>query len=184
MDAVLKNILVSGSLLCLAASGCQLQSRAAETVGPSTSSVAGARHETWTILLGTEAEKMTRPCSRSFPERLVGSWRPSPAEVEAVERSLPSAIDAAFLRLRQLGNQQKRPERYYRQYAGFVRDGKRVIYVNAIRDYLNEGRPPEVTSRGRQDHFIDICDGGAIAFGAVYDIERAAIDSFSFNGGP
>jgi hypothetical protein len=102
----------------------------------------------------------TTPCSRNFPLNLVGGWTPTTGDVARAEKHLEAAIDAAFTRLDD--ERARRPLAYSRQYAGFLRDGHRVLYVDA---------GPSV-----------LCDGGAESFGAVFDLEKDAFDSFSFSG--
>lgn len=123
---------------------------------------------------------MRQPCSRPFPAGLAGSWEPSEADIERAEAKLPSAIQAALLRLRPEDRRQS-PTRYYRQYAGFLRDGRRVLYVNAVADAV-ERAAGNSTLPGWRETLVNICDGGSVTFGAVYDLEKDAIDSFFFNG--
>jgi|SRR5215213_4302047 len=138
--------------------------------------------EYWTILPPAEAAMMNRPCTRPFPEGLAGSWEPSKAEIERAERKLPGAMDAAFARL-QLEKRYHRAGRYYRQYGGFLRAGKRVLYINAFGRYTAENNDAwDSISQGWQERFIKVCDGGQIAFGAVYDLDKDEVDSFFFNG--
>src|SRR5687767_5913041 len=88
MKLQLDTLPVSAALLCLAIPGCGLLgSKPAMSQKPD---------DLWTILAAPEAEKMRRPCSRPFPDGLVGSWQPTPADVHAVERVLPAVIDAEF----------------------------------------------------------------------------------------
>ena len=149
-------------------------------IGMLLSAVAGAaeRNNEWTILPRAEAEKMRQPCTRPFPKELGAWWQPSYAEVERAERKLPAAIDAAFARLPRAEDRRGRPDRYYRQYGGFFRNGKRVLYVNAGELDTNENRR-DLTWRAR---FTSMCDGGTYAFGAVYDLDKDQFDSFFFNG--
>src|SRR5262249_39905559 len=104
----------------------------------------------------------------------------SQADVERAEKKLPAAIDAAFARLLRAEDRRRRPERYYRQYAGFLRNGKRVLYVNARASLA------EISGRDTQENWrttiLDFCDGGTYAFGAVYDLEKDNFDSFFFSG--
>ena len=138
---------------------------------------AAERSNDWTILPRNEAEKMRRLCTRPFPDGLGGLWDPSQADVERAEKKLPAAIDAAFARLLRAEDRRRRPDRYYRQYAGFLRNGKRVLYVNGMwnETLRNDSRQSRIT-------FGDMCDGGTNFFGAVYDLERDAFDTFFFSG--
>ena len=140
------------------------------------------RNELSTVLPFDEARKMRHPCSRPFPPGLDGWWKPKSDDIERADRKLTNAVDAAFQRL-EAKRREHRPDRYYRQYAGFLRDGKRVLYVNALGRQLSDGeRWWKIESRGWRDEFHNICDGGTTTFGAVYDLGKDAFDSFMFNG--
>jgi hypothetical protein len=132
------------------------------------------------VLPQTEAQKLARPCSREFPPGLTGFWTPEARDVAAAESALPAAIDEAF-RSRPPGHDVWRPNHYHRQYAGFLRAGRRVIYVNAVGHESGEEfpsfMPDELDTRAHM-----ICDGGEITFGAVFDPQRGGFDSFAFNG--
>jgi len=128
----------------------------------------------WTVVSRSAARDMTRPCSRRFPEELTGYWRPGHDDIARAERALPRAIDIAYAELRASGENARRPEPYWRQYAGFFRGGKRVVYVHAIGDpFPEEGWPSD---------YIRVCDGWISSFGAVYDPAADAFDSLEFNG--
>lgn len=138
-----------------------------------------AEHDYWTILPRNEAEKMRQPCSRPLLKQLGAVWNASAADIEKAERKLPAAIDAAFARLSRAEDQRRRPDRYYRQYAGFLRNGKRVIYLSAngvgkviTEADLGEWRTTEILA----------CDTGTYAFSAVYDLEKDRFDLFWFSG--
>ena len=160
MKPTLKTLIVIGPLLCALAA-------------------AAGRHDYWTVLSRHEAEKMKQPCSRPFPDGLGGWWEPSEAEVERAEKKLPAAIDAAFARLWQT-DRRRRPDRYYRQYAGFRRNAKRVVYVNAVGSFTSE--TPEALFGEWRTTIVNSCDGGTYAFGAVYDLDKDTFDSFFFSG--
>ncbi len=80
-----------------------------------------------------------------------------------------------------------RPTDYYRQYAGFVIKGRRVIYVNGF--YGGNVEEPSVPHAkgdkvpGDWRHTAQmICDGGSITFGVEYYPDTGTFSSFSFNG--
>jgi hypothetical protein len=124
----------------------------------------------WVVLPKKEALALMEPCSRSFPRGLSAYWDMGDADVARAELRFQEALRHA---LRRLPSEEKRavPGVYHAQYAGFFRDGHKVIYVNAV----GEGQ-------GWRDHAILICDGGVISFGAVLDLDRDSVDSFEFNG--
>jgi len=126
--------------------------------------------EPWTLLRGSEAEVLRQPCSRPFPGGLTSAWLPASSDVLAAEAKLAGALGAALGRLK---DKQSMPlTAYRRQYAGFVRNGQPVLYVNGIADWPDDWRRRAVRP----------CDGGPKSFGAVFDVRGGAFDSFVFNG--
>jgi hypothetical protein len=122
----------------------------------------------WTVLEGPQAEKLREPCSREFPEGLTGRWTPTAKDVAEPEAALTELINAEFRKRPWMSSQGP----YLRQYAGFERGGRKVVYVNAVADANDSWRTKAV----------DICDGGAIAFGAVFDPMAHRFDWFQTNG--
>jgi hypothetical protein len=122
----------------------------------------------WTVLEGGAAERLREPCSREFPEGLTGHWTPGARDVAEAEAALDGLMTEEF---------QKRPWMkpqgdYLRQYGGFERRGQRVIYVNAAANGTDTWRSAA----------IDVCDGGAMSFGAVFDLTTHRFDWFQTNG--
>ncbi len=146
----------------------------ATTYGGSFAAQDRAALDDWTILPEAEAPALHKLCSRDFPEALSGAWTPSRADVAAPEAQLQRAIAAAFARLPATPSKAARGSlRYRRQYAGFWRSGRRVLYVNGFA--VGGGRD------WRSKAAVRLCDGGVLAFGAVFDPDRRAFDSFCFN---
>lgn len=139
------------------------------------------RNELSTVLPFDEAKKMMHPCSRPFPAGLDGWWKPTSDDIERADRRLTNAVDAAFQRL-EAKRREHRPDRYYRQYAGFLRDGKRVLYMSTLGRYLADDAAWKLESQDWRDRYLNMCDGGTSSFGAVYDLEKDAFDSLMFNG--
>ncbi len=135
--------------------------------------VSGCHRESWTVLSGVEAAALREPCSRPFPSDLQGEWAPRKEDVESAEAELERAVDAAFGRLK-ADRAPYRPTSYLRQYAGYWRNGKRVLYVNAV-----AGGPGGGEWRSQA---VSMCDGGTRSFGAVFDLDHRSFDSFYFNG--
>jgi len=124
----------------------------------------------WTVLPEEEALKLTTPCSRSFPASLSGYWLLADKDIERAENRFQEALRRTLGRLSD-EDRAGSPGRWYAQYAGFFRNGHRVVYVNAVAD-----------GSDWRKHAVKICDGGLMSFGAVLDLERDAVDSFEFNG--
>lgn len=65
---------------------------------------------------------------------------------------------------------------YHRQYVGFLREGRRFIYLNAFR----WSRPED--DRWRKKPIV-VFDGGPIFFGVEYDVEAKRLLNFAYNDG-
>lgn len=72
------------------------------------------------------------------------------------------------------------PGGYYRQIAGYIVGGRRIIYVNGIDEVLIRERPNPMFDWRRDP--VMICDGGAITFGVEYDPATRQFSNFAFNG--
>jgi hypothetical protein len=69
-----------------------------------------------------------RVCQRDLPSGIVGYWKVPPKIVDAMDAEL-------FVYLRKSGLDKRlpfAPKLYLRQYAGFVKDGQRFVYINAL----------------------------------------------------
>jgi hypothetical protein len=73
------------------------------------------------------------------------------------------------------------PGDYYRQYAGFVIGGRRVIYVNGVADSAVRSTNPNQPFDWRTQA-VQICDGGTVTFGVEYDPQTRQFSNFAFNG--
>jgi hypothetical protein len=136
----------------------------------------------WVIFSGAPSSDMRRQCSRDFPPDLVEGWTPSPGDVKRAETAVDKAVAEALAKLPAA----RRPQGqvlYYRQYAGFMRNGRRVLYVNGLGktvvDQATAQRPQDMPWR---TEVVMTCDGGAQYFGAVVDAESGAVDHVEFNG--
>lgn len=133
--------------------------------------------QTRTVLSGEQAMALARQCSRISPGPVQSVWTPSAAELDALDTAL-----AFFLaqRLEEAGSTAS-PGEYYRQAAGFVINGRRVIYVNGVHsDAVERVNPNHPFDWRTQAHLI--CDGGPITFGVEYDPATGQFNNFSFNG--
>jgi hypothetical protein len=129
-----------------------------------------------TILPAEKAQTLAKQCSRISPSPVTGTWSPTPADVAALE-----AVLGRELATQLLPEPGAKPEDYYRQYAGLVTGGRKIIYVNGLhRDAVD--RAPE----GQRDTWKTdpamICDGGSITFGVEYDPASKTFANFAFNG--
>lgn len=85
-------------------------------------------------------------------------WRPTAADVEAAEGAL--AEEAGELE-------------HKRQYAGYIEDGERKIFINGFCDTIG------IDWRERP---VLVDDGGDCFFTAIYNVERGKLERFRFNG--
>lgn len=135
--------------------------------------------DTRTILTGDAARRMERQCSRVSPGPVEDIWTPSEADIAPVEDALIHLL-AQELEAR---GESPSPGDYYRQYAGLVIGGKRVIYVNGVDASGVDSDPGPAFHPGNwRAYAIQICDGGTITFGAEYDPATRQFSNFAFNG--
>jgi hypothetical protein len=165
--------------LALAAAACAPTSEAPGAVQDEAASLWTA--DTRAVLTGDAARDLTHQCSRVSPGPVEGFWAPSDVDIAALEDELILLV-ARELEAR---GESPSPGDYYRQYAGFVIGGKRVIYVNGVDAAGIDADPgPAFHPSNWQAHAIQICDGGTITFGAEYDPETGEFRNFAFNGNP
>jgi hypothetical protein len=135
--------------------------------------------DTRTILTGDAARMLARQCSRISPGPVEEVWTPTDAEVDALENDLLLLVARGL----EGAGQSPSPGGYYRQYAGFVIGRKRVIYVNGVDETAIQRAPNPDHPFDWRTQAVQICDGGAITFGAEYDPATRQFANFAFNGG-
>ncbi len=153
--------------------------------------VAPAAPRQWVVISAEEAPNVFMQCSRSAPKEKDGPfWAPSPAQIEALEGGL-----GAYLREYGHAKQGDDLTRFYRQYVGFVRSGRKLIYLNALsaeyfennlrlcREYPRE-MPKDLCDPDEWRHSMNIvCDGGDGYWGLEYDPQTKTFSQLAFNGG-
>lgn len=98
--------------------------------------------------------------------------------LDVLENNLPQAIARGlWWQLRSY-----EPARYYRQYAGFFRNARPVVYINALDETWIQLRAHDTGVDSWRDRAVTICDGGTSVFGAVFDPATKLFDSFEVNG--
>lgn len=85
-------------------------------------------------------------------------WRPSVADVEAAELALSD-------RAGELDHD--------RQYAGYIEDGSRKIYINGFCD---------ASGGDWRERPVIVQDGGDCFFTAIYNVDAGELERFRFNG--
>lgn len=126
-----------------------------------------------TIFQQSDAPKLAHQCSRPTPSPVTGVWQPSFAQVAALEPRLSDYLTAQLV---PYSKQRPSAADYYRQYGGFVVNGRQIIYVNGFyRGVLTPGS-------NWLSQAVLICDGGIMAFGVEYDPATGVFSHFAFNG--
>jgi hypothetical protein len=142
------------------------------------------------------AAQIVNQCSRRVPGPIEGTWMPAATQVQRLDaqlqRGFPKAYAswASFAGLspdaarRDAAEHQKTG--YYRQYAGLIIHGRRIIYVNAFSEIIPSRFNLLRWLQGRHDWRTDLdqdmCDGGAGYFGAEYDAATGVLKNITFNG--
>jgi hypothetical protein len=118
------------------------------------------------IFSGENANALLRQCSRTAPEKVTSQWTPTSEQISTLETLLP-----AFKRtLKQLDAPL---ETFYRQYAGFIAGGRKIIYVN----FFPKDTDPQWRSRA-----VVVCDGGDHFWGVEFEVKRSRFVKAAFNG--
>src|SRR5438034_6887514 len=77
------------------------------------------------------AGQLLRQCSRT-PTPIQGTWNPSPDQVRLLEGPLSVLLDRQLSALLLPDSLRPHAGDYYRQYAGVIVGGRRIIYVNGF----------------------------------------------------
>jgi hypothetical protein len=104
-------------------------------------------------------------CSRPGVGEVKYTWQPSRSDIEKLEANLEKVKRLTVLRCCLRGAAISNPYRYKRFYLGVVKDGRRLVYINA-------------TDNGSFDN----CDGGTCCWGAFYDPVRNEFFGLAVNG--
>ena len=138
----------------------------------------------WAILPVGESKSALMQCSRTSPGPSAPFWSPVPAQVEELEKRLP-----AYLRQQKHAAHADHFAKYLRQYVGFTRKGRKLIYLNAfstnVLDMLcrsgAKAGPGDCRNQWRTEGLF-VCDGGDDFWGVEYDPESKTFSGLNFNG--
>jgi hypothetical protein len=111
-----------------------------------------------------------RVCARDTPSSITGYWKVPAKVVDLIDADL-------MVYLRKSGIAEKLPfsvKLYVRQYAGFVHDGERMVYINAV--LVEKGSPMAAEV---QKAFPHACDAVRGSWGVQYDTKAKKFVSFS-----
>jgi hypothetical protein len=111
-----------------------------------------------------------RVCARETPSGILGYWRVSPKAVAHIDGEL-------MVHLRKSGIAARlpfSPKLYIRQYVGYVRDGARFVYINAV---LVEKASPGAAQAKKA--FPASCSSISGSWGIQYDTKAKKFMGFS-----
>ncbi|QBG88033.1 hypothetical protein ACQR53_11235 [Xanthomonas oryzae] len=149
------------ALAVIALAGC------ATTQGPASVPTNLKNGQSWIITRQGIAEQVLQPCSRDSPAKhpgqISGYWAPSHQQIEQLE----ARQDALTPTIAE-------PREFDRQYVGVVIQGRQLIYINAFK----LPNTPEVKPATEA---IQVCDGGSMFWGALYDPQTGAFSQIAVN---
>lgn len=133
--------------------------------------LAARRYEGMAVALPESAfSNGLRVCARETPSGINGYWRVPSKIVDLVDADL-------LVHLRKSGIDRKLPfsaKIYLRQYAGFVRDGARFVYVNAL--LVEKGKPEAALAK---KEFPRSCGQVSGSWGIQYDTKTKQFSGFT-----
>ncbi|KOR40507.1 hypothetical protein ADT25_19195 [Xanthomonas oryzae] len=149
------------ALAVIALAGC------ATTQGPASVPTNIKNGQSWIITRQGVAEQVLQTCSRDSPAKhpgqISGYWAPSHQQIEQLE----ARQDALTPTIAE-------PREFDRQYVGVVIQGRQSIYINAFK----LPNTPEVKPATEA---IQVCDGGSMFWGALYDPQTGAFSQIAVN---
>jgi len=132
-----------------------------------------AQRDKSTLLPVSEVKAAVNQCSRPSPSNFTDTWQPSKEELKEMESRLADIKKLTVLDCCIRGKKIKNPESYFLQYAPIVLDGKKLIYINAVPDF--------VPGDSWREKAVVICDGGT-GWGVLYDPQTKTFSSLGVNG--
>jgi hypothetical protein len=134
----------------------------------------------WGVVLPEEQAKVfwkPRLCNRPAPGPIQDIWIPDLAIIRRLETALGPALQEA-IEESNIAPVKPNAGDFYRQYAGFVVGGKRIVYINGLHK-----KTIDLGAERWQTQAFSPCDGGMLFFGAEYVVETRTVRSIVFNGG-
>lgn len=132
----------------------------------------GQKRNRSVVLPESAAQQIAQPCSRPGPPKFDGTWKPTDADIHAMESRL-TRVSRLRSKSGVIGARIEHPDRYYRQYVGIIVGKRKLIYINAFCD----DEPPSYW----QERPVNVCDGGC-SWGVVYDIVTGEFSHLELNG--
>ena len=136
------------------------------------STLLGQTKTRFVVLPESAADQVKQLCSRPGPPSFDGVWKPTEADIRAMESRLSRIAD---LRTESgiIDVRIKHADRYSRQYVGVIIENRKFIFINAFCD----DSPPTYW----RERVVDVCDGGC-SWGVVYDVETGKFSHLEMNG--
>ena len=118
---------------------------------------------------------------RHFPSGVNDGWEPSEQLVSKIDARLGAVLDSVLHRVDATHHFGLDPLRYYRQYAGVITHGSKVVYINGINaDVLGWGRGSDADTIAWRKVPLASCDAGVGRFGVVYDVDSGEFGKLEF----
>lgn len=128
-----------------------------------------ADNATYFVLTGQEAERLVQYCSR-FKDGVEGYWTPEIPDLQKLEANLNKHLNSFGPEL------ESKLLRYTRQYAGAIKGGRRLIFVNGFLKTLGDKMGSDISKEA-----LILYGGGSAVYRVEYDVESKAIQNFAFN---
>jgi hypothetical protein len=130
----------------------------------------------YAVLPDAQAAAVVAQCSRAVP-RITGTWTPSARDVRRLEADLKHLKGQRAAACCNQSAKMDDATKYYRQYAGIVRGGRRLIYVNGFPE-----PPAGAAAIDWKQAPVIACDGGTSFWGVLYDPDSRTFSQLAFNG--
>ncbi|HVR98581.1 MAG TPA: hypothetical protein VMW27_18340 [Thermoanaerobaculia bacterium] len=144
-------------------------------------------------MLDKEAEFLVMDLSLQSEQKISTTlWHPSPADIDRLEKLLPE-----HMRQLKTPSDYQPLQEYYRQYAGAVREGKKLVFVNFFHssaanswvEWLDKDADLQkrLAEKGIKEDawlylLLGVDDGGAYYFTIRFDVETGRFEHPIFNG--
>ncbi len=147
-----------------------------------------AQREKSALLPASEAEAVTKQCSRPSPRNFSGTWQPSNEEILEMEAHFAKIKRLKVKKCCIIGARIENPEEFYMQYVGIVVDGKKLIYINAFGEFgtlgIEESADSSITFIKTDDwktSAVIVCNGG-YEWGVLYNPKTKKFFDLAING--
>jgi hypothetical protein len=120
------------------------------------------------VLQGDQATSLIKQCSRPALKNIKGTWIPSANQIALMEQQLDKYLGKHHPSIR------KNIGQLYFQYAGLIRNKKKIIYINTLDQHAQANPDWRHTA-------MIICDGGDTFWGLEYDPMTHQFSEMTFN---